>query len=302
MKHIIASILICIAFSSSFSQSNNDEYNRLLKSAKKPNIPHFKFNIGIGVGKMGNFVQKENSIHYFTPRYRLVDSSFESATFPLLAAYLDMDIVETKHVYFNMGGAYTFGFWPSGGKSNVEGVEESKGREKLNHYDVHFKLGYGGEAFKVYEPFKIYVIGGLESYNFIHTYHFKTTIRGTASESWDTGYVKQNYPKVGLGIRIGNNRQKFNFDLNVYKLLPENRFFVRTQKPSVGKMLGSFGKYETFYPSLPLGFSMSLQRNGKYEVKVHYRKIRERDSFAKNTHSFMLDLSKQFDFYNKKKK
>ena len=295
MKYLFLSIITCFAFGVTFSQSTNEEYNKLLKSTKKPNIPHFKFNVGIGYGSMGNFMQKTNYLFHYTPPQRSVDSSFESTDLFLLGASLDMDIIETKHVYLNIGGIYTFGFWPNI-KSKSADIEDSKESEKLNHYDVHLKVGYGGEAFKVY------VIGGLEDFNFKHTYYLKSSITGTESESWDTGYVKQTYPKVGLGIRIGNNRQKFNFDLNVYKLLPENDFFVQTQKPNLGKELGSFGKYETIYPSLPIGFSMSLQRHGKYEIKVDYRKIRERDFFAKNAHSLMLTFSKQFDFYNKRKK
>ena len=44
-----------------------------------------------------------------------------------------MDIIETKHVYLNIGGIYTFGFWPNI-KSKSADIEDSKESEtKRNH-------------------------------------------------------------------------------------------------------------------------------------------------------------------------
>ena len=296
MKRHFFPVVLCFAFCTSFSQSNNEEYNKLFKSTKKANIPHFKIDLGVGVGSMDNFVQKTNYLFYFNPPQRSIDSSFESTTLLYLTASLDIDLIETRRVYFNFGGAYTYGFYPGTGKSKVEGVEDTKASDKLNLCEAHIKLGYGAESFKVYAQ------GGMERYDFKHTYYLKTNILGSETESWDTGYVKQIYPMVGLGIRIGNNRKKFCFDFSVYKLLPRDEFFNWTQKPDITKEIESLGKYKTIYPSLPIGFSMSLQRHGKYEVRVDYRKIRERDFYAKNAQSFMATFSKQFDFYNKKKK
>lgn len=311
MKSLFSFILIYFVFVSSYAQSNSEEYNKLLKNTKKPNITHFKINLGLGIVNLDKYPIYSHSIYPSRPEFNRVDSGYNlsSSLMVQLTGCLDVDIIETKRAFLNFNGFYRYGYWkdkkakstpPALAGFDLPEIIDENGHHNLNQYEVSLKVGYGGE------DFKFYVLGGLGSFNFKYDFYMKSSIpidddTPVGYESWDTGHLKFNYTKAGVGIRIGNNRQKDIFDFNVYKLLPGGSFFQATERRGIG-LIGSFGKYKDNYPALPIGFFMSYQRRGKYEVSIDFRKLREKDYTDKNADSFTLTFSKQFDIYDKKKK
>lgn len=288
----------------SFSQDTESEYYKLQKKSKKPNVTHVAFEIGLGMSNYDNLRKHETGTTTFNNQTH-IDNSYvldESRGLPMITAGIGLDFIETNKTYFGLSGLFSYTYSPfkigSEDPDQFGNILHSKGKTHSIQYEAMAKVGAGAAKFKVYFGASIgnMIIDGYYKGGSVFTTNGTTfTSVDKDSITYDLGYLKAMF-----GFRIGSNRKNV-FDINFYKWVVNEDFFVQSSPPSILKKLTSFGKYEQF-PALPFGASASYTMTGKYKFGVDFRFFRDFDFVSENANVFIFHASKQFDFHNRKKK
>jgi hypothetical protein len=305
LQKIMISMLLGMAMFSAHAQYTDEDYMKLNKTAKKPNVVHLLLNGGLGISSSQNIHMRSRSVLKFTNTGATQvksDTSFENFFVALLQLNFQAELVETRRFYFSVSGTYNYGYFPGKFTTSILGVySTTKGNNMLEDWEVSGALGTGGNGFKIYSLFGL----GATQYTSkkSNSMDFPATNSNPAfkSDSRDTVDYFLRYQKLGLGFRFGSNRRE-TFDILAYKLIPGKSFFANGEKPGMMKMLTEFGEQENGNPPYPFGISATYIRMGKYKLSADYKVFRDKDFRSKNANAITLVISKNINIYEQKKK
>jgi hypothetical protein len=281
------------------SQSNLDEYNNLLKKSKKTNVVHFNLSIGLGWSYSNSVFNKKTDTATFNGAVvtKTRDSAFVTYNLPLINIKAGADFIETNKLFLSASGEYAFGYYPEKGNSSLG---NNTGKNYLYSWEINSKIGFGSPGFKFYLGLGI---GQIDIKSHSEYNGDLSSLGGTnnnyQSHDLDTTNYKLSYSKFIIGMRI--NKNKSVFDLNIYRLIPNQDFYIAGAKQSFLSSISNFGNYGKGYKMLPLGCSVSFTKNNKIAITIDYKLFRDVDFRSANANMVSIIISKHFDLYNKSK-